>query len=259
MEMRSSKKRRAFGVCIQGFSLVELLVVVAVVAVLMAMLLPSLSKARESARIVACQANLRQIMIGSLGYSQDAKGTVPYGSWENAAVIDHTFARMTRKELANNYGLNRAKLWVCPSGVYRDGREINPNFLSDARYTDPTNTYTWTTDNHADRTGYGYFAGPGRAVSGAQYQMPGMFRFADSRDPSRRIVWADALCWGGPGVRFLGTALNYLSGNTHDTHGNAEPVGANSVFTDGHAAWRQYRSGLNVMSMSRQWFIYDVN
>ncbi len=52
-------KRKA--ACLRGFTLVELLVVVAIIAILMAILLPALSMAREKAREAACLANIRHI------------------------------------------------------------------------------------------------------------------------------------------------------------------------------------------------------
>ncbi len=56
-----------------GFTLVELLVVVAIVAMLMAMLLPSLGKARDAARRMTETANYRSMMFCYLNYSNDYK------------------------------------------------------------------------------------------------------------------------------------------------------------------------------------------
>ncbi len=63
----------------QGFSLIELLVVVAIVALLAALLLPALVSARASARRTACVSNLRQIGIAIQSYSHDNSGSIPYG------------------------------------------------------------------------------------------------------------------------------------------------------------------------------------
>lgn len=67
-----------------GFSLIDLLVSIAVVAVLIALLMPSLSSVREAARRVVCASNVRQIGLGIAMYADDHKGLLPYTKFASA-------------------------------------------------------------------------------------------------------------------------------------------------------------------------------
>ncbi|MBO4632113.1 MAG: prepilin-type N-terminal cleavage/methylation domain-containing protein, partial [Lentisphaeria bacterium] len=59
------------------FTLVELLIVIAIIAILTALSLPALNRARERAKSIDCVSNLKQIQLALNGYANDSQDAFP--------------------------------------------------------------------------------------------------------------------------------------------------------------------------------------
>lgn len=73
-----------------GFTLMDLLVSIAVMALLIGILLPSLSAAQEAARRVACRSNVRQIGLGLVMYANDHDSVLPASVFLNQSLFSST-------------------------------------------------------------------------------------------------------------------------------------------------------------------------
>ena len=93
----------------RAFTLVELLVVLAIIAVLMALLLPALKRANEQAKRVQCMTNMRTLTTATILYANDWKDVMPWnnwganGTWPGPGWLYNGNPAVTRPNLENNF------------------------------------------------------------------------------------------------------------------------------------------------------------
>jgi prepilin-type N-terminal cleavage/methylation domain-containing protein/prepilin-type processing-associated H-X9-DG protein len=96
-----------------GFTLIELAVVVAVIAILAALLLPVLARAKEQGRATACLSNLRQLGIGLQLYVQDHDNRLPV-MYDAPAPTNSLGTNLTVEAVLASYA-GSSNLFRCPS------------------------------------------------------------------------------------------------------------------------------------------------
>lgn len=183
-----------------GFTLIEMLVVIAIIAALASLVLPAVTAARKVAQVTACQANLKQLGTAIVLF-RDTNGGFPQ-------------YRAEYPPITNNYGVNRPR-WQWILAPYLGGYAQNPDALIAAGAFDPTYT-DLPLDNKAlvcpsqeggdalsIRNGsYGYnfgYLGNNRTLVDGDNTTPTLrYPVKDVKEPMRTIAFGDSRGGGVP-------------------------------------------------------------
>ena len=108
---------------VKYFTLIELLIVVAIIAILAAMLLPALNRARAAAQATFCKNNLKQMMVALSQYQTDNNDYNTWGLYDWKSVFISLYPYIYSSDIPTGYtwwaNPFKPAIFKCPSGRYQ--------------------------------------------------------------------------------------------------------------------------------------------
>jgi prepilin-type processing-associated H-X9-DG protein len=196
-----------------GFSIVELLVVIGVIGVLITLLLPTLSAARQDAKQIACEANLRSIGQGLVVYETENDGLIPASYSYHGQIVVNGVQQFTQLGYVHwsyflyGRGSVGANAYLCPE---LDGGGLPPTNTTDAnRLPGQVNDTPGALDDQAPRVAYTLneaLSPRNKFVLGFQgaVRIYHLIRASSVPHSSRTILATE---WAPTGARFPGPTL----------------------------------------------------
>lgn len=128
-----------------AFTLVELLVVVAIISIVAALLMPAITMARSHANAVECMSNLRQIGMGFQGYADDWTGFLPPAETSNSKIWFETLAfyvDVPKGERSTRHDIKAANTVIRGCPVFKGNRAHFPGYGKNPQLGRPHTTAT---------------------------------------------------------------------------------------------------------------------
>jgi prepilin-type processing-associated H-X9-DG protein/prepilin-type N-terminal cleavage/methylation domain-containing protein len=220
---------RSFPAGRAAFTLIELLVVVCVIAILAAMLLPALARAKGRAKSIQCVSNLRQLDLAAQIYTGDNAESYPYAYY---------FDLVKSIEYCWDFTTDETSGQVVP-GVLWQGQS-NPHIQQCPSFSGNAD---WNADPY---TGYNYntsYVGHGQGESSSDLTgqaAPIPAKFGAVHHPAKTVVFGDGQYASGADkfmrAPFPNPGDANLSGRYAGTQGFRHNGRSNAAFCDGHAA-----------------------
>jgi len=215
-----------------GFTLIELLVVVAIISILAAMLLPSLQRAKESAKAAHCMSNLRQVGIAALSYADDWDGHTP--NTGNSQVVMANPSQYPEGRWLDQvflYSQKNVSVLQCPSQ--------QTLWSSSYRMVSP-----YKTPKYAAGYAISWIMGGKMSTANLNVGIP----LSRVVNPARKVWFADSgwFRWGtgspNTDVEAYSSHIESRGANFTSASGNQLPSrrhrdGSNFLFVDGHVEW----------------------
>ena len=203
----------------KSFTLIELLIVVAIIAVLVSILLPALHSARRKAMQAACSSNMKSIGSGFLQYSIDYDDYLPALYCGNTIFWPVSIRNYVGKPgrvlpTGSNHNVLEAEVHV-PLGTYRNDIYLCPDYRSDPGGYPMRRTYVATVVSSSVNDGgfawdhepsriRGWIAGPGRSPASrdrVSFLWKAFPRAATDSPPNGKNPITPSIRWRFPRVR----------------------------------------------------------